>query len=143
MFKCGGILSDKWLDQAAPEIYSENNHMTPSQRKYLETILNWGTWQDFQALLHQLSSMAKTHGISLTNVATRWVLQQPSVGAVIVGTRLGVSDRTEENITVFSFRLSEVEMGKLNDAALGTNREKLEKVVAKLGDCGNEYRAMH
>lgn len=117
--------------------------MTPSQRKYLDTILNWGSWSDFQELLQQLASLAEAHGVSLTNVATQWVLQQPAVGAVIVGTRLGVSDRVGENTAVFGFQLSEKEITKINDAALGVNKEKLASVFTRLGDCGNEYRAMH
>jgi diketogulonate reductase-like aldo/keto reductase len=71
------------------------------------------------------------------------VLQQPAVGAVIVGTRLGVSDHVSDNTAVFGFRLEEEEMAVLDAAALGAGREKLRRVFEMLGDCGNEYRAMH
>lgn len=108
---------------------------------------NWGTWSDFQILLETLSSVAKKHGpeISLTNVATRWVLQQSAVGAVIVGTRLGVSSHALDNLNVFKLQLDEEDMGAINKVALGDapGWEKAKAVFDKLGDCGNEYRAMH
>lgn len=108
---------------------------------------NWGTWVDFQDLLETLSSIAKRHGseISLTNVATRWVLQQSAVGAVIVGTRLGVSSHASDNVNVFKFQLDEEDMMAINKVALGDapGRERAKAVFDKLGDCGNEYRAMH
>jgi diketogulonate reductase-like aldo/keto reductase len=71
------------------------------------------------------------------------VLQQPAVGAVIVGTRLGVSDHVSDNTAVFGFCLEEEEMAVLDAAALGVGQEKLRKVFEMLGDCGNEYKAMH
>lgn len=108
---------------------------------------NWGTWSEFQALLETLSSIAKKHGpeISLTNVATRWVLQQSAVGAVIVGTRLGVSGHASDNLNVFKFQLDEGDMAVINKVALGDapGWGKTKAVFDKLGDCGNEYRAMH
>lgn len=111
--------------------------------QYFDMINTWGTWSEFQSLLATLSTTAHAHGVSLTNVATRWVLQQQAVGAVIVGTRLGVVEHAEENLCVFSFELSEEEMGKINKIALGENGAKSVAVMEKLGDCGNEYRAMH
>lgn len=106
-------------------------------------IRNWGTWSEFQALLGVLSSLAEKYNVTLTNVATRWVLQQPSVGAVIVGTRLGVSAHGNENLKVFSFALEDADLQAINNAALGPSGEKSLAVLQKLGDCGNEYRSMH
>lgn len=108
---------------------------------------NWGTWSDFQILLETLASVAKKHGpeVSLTNVATRWVLQQPAVGAVIVGTRLGVSSHASDNLHVFQIHLDGEDMAAINNVALGhaPRRAKAKAIFDKLGDCGNEYRAMH
>lgn len=103
----------------------------------------WGDWEEFQRLLEVLSSMAHKYGVSLTNIATRWVLQQPAVGAVIVGTRLGVSAHGEENSRVFDFELDEFDMKSIDAVALGVDLGKASAVYAQLGDCGNEYRAMH
>lgn len=52
----------------------------------------WGGWELFQTLLTTLREIADRHTqntdietVSIANVATRWVLDQPAVGAVIVG----------------------------------------------------------
>jgi len=46
----------------------------------------WGDWTLFQELLAVLRSIGNRHGgVSIANVATRWVLDQPAVGAVIIG----------------------------------------------------------
>ncbi|KAK2610551.1 hypothetical protein N8I77_003971 [Diaporthe amygdali] len=107
--------------------------------------LTWGGWPEFQTLLETLSSMAERQGegISLTNIASRWVLQQPNVGAVIVGNRLGVSSHADENLNIFKFKLEDNDMAAINKVALGDDRYKMKAVFEKLGDCGNEYRAMH
>lgn len=90
-----------------------------------------------------LDGIASSHGVTLTNIATRWVLQQPHVGAVIVGTRLGVSTHGNDNLCVFDFELSEAEVAAINCIALGERKERSRALFEKLGDCGNEYRAMH
>ncbi|KAI1134105.1 aldo/keto reductase [Hypoxylon sp. FL0543] len=140
---CGGFLSERWLRQPAPEVYGESNKLTPSQRKYHDMIRTWGTWSEFQTLLERLSTIAAKHGVDIANVATRWVLQQPAVGAVIVGTALGVSDHVDDNLRVFRFELSDGDISSINAIALGPSREKVQAVYEKLGDCGNEYRKMH
>lgn len=108
-------------------------------------VQTWGKWPEFQAVLEALSSVARKYGegISLTNVASRWVLQQPAVGAVIVGSRLGVSSHALENLNVFRFKLDEDDMAAIDRVALGEGGHKTRAVFEKLGDCGNEYRAMH
>jgi len=46
----------------------------------------WGTWTLFQSLLRTLRAIGDRHGgLSIANIATRWVLDHPFVGAVIVG----------------------------------------------------------
>ena len=104
-------------------------------------IETWGSWTEFRELLAVLSGVARKHGVSLTNVATRWVLQQPAVGAVIVGTRLGVSDHIDENTRVFSFELDAGDMARVDGAALGQRRSRTDVVYEALGDCGHEYRS--
>ncbi|KAG8170064.1 hypothetical protein KVR01_000809 [Diaporthe batatas] len=142
---CGGFISSQWLGQPTPELYSETRPLTPSQRKYLGMVQIWGSWHEFQALLQTLSSVARKHGkgISLTNIAARWVLQQPAVGAVIIGTKLGVSNHAVENLNVFKFRLDKEDMAIIDMASLGKSGQKTKAVFQSLGDCGNEYRAMH
>ena len=48
----------------------------------------WGSWSLFQMLLSVLRSIAdKYEGMSIANIATRWVLDHSFVGAVIIGMR--------------------------------------------------------
>ncbi|KAI0536077.1 putative aryl-alcohol dehydrogenase [Xylaria digitata] len=140
---CGGFLSSCWLDQNLPEMYSASSHLTPSQRKYLGMICDWGSWDDFQRLLHKLSAVAEKHRVTLTNVAIRWVLQKPQVGAVIVGTRLGVTTHHQDNLAVFNFRLDDEDMKVIDKISLGDKNERTLALFESLGDCGNEYRKMH
>ena len=45
------------------------------------------------------------HGVSLTNVATRFVMEQPGVAAVIVGARLGERAHIDDNARLCAFAL--------------------------------------
>ncbi|KAJ6532895.1 Aldo keto reductase [Mycena vulgaris] len=82
---CGGFLSDKWIGEPEPDPYSGT--LNPSQRKYLDIIVKaWGDWALFQDLLSVLRSIGDRHSsASVSNIATRWVLDHPVVGAVIIG----------------------------------------------------------
>src|SRR5262245_5947560 len=55
--------------------------------QYLDMILKaWGHWDLFQELLAVLRLIGDRHGgLSIANIATRWVLDHPVVGAVIIG----------------------------------------------------------
>jgi len=134
---CGGFLSDQWLDCPEPDLYSSN--LTPSQRKYLDMILKaWGDWQLFQSLLAVLRQIGDRHGgVSIANVATRWVLDHAFVGAVLIGARLGLSDHTDDNLRVFTFSLEEEDMAAI-DAIL--EKSNGSRMIFTIGDCGAEYR---
>lgn len=70
---------------------------TYTRSQYLDIILNaWGGWELFQHLLSTLRDIADRHSVnddvaSIANIATRWVLDQPAVGSVIVG-KFAISD---------------------------------------------------
>ncbi|KAI0665515.1 Aldo/keto reductase [Trametes maxima] len=134
---CGGLLTDNWLGKSEPELYSSG--LNPSQRKYLDVILKaWGTWELFQALLRTLRDIADRHaGASIANVAVRWVLEHPFVGAVIIGARLGLTDYAEDNNRVFSFALTERDKTEI-EAIL--RQSKSASMIMTIGDCGAEYR---
>jgi len=134
---CGGFLADEWLGQSEPEAYQPS--MTPSQRKYLDMILKvWGDWSLFQTLLATLRSIGDRHeGVSIANVATRWVLNHRFVGAVLVGSRLGISEHTEDNKRTFSFQLTAQDVQEI-EAVL--DRSNGRKLITTIGDCGAEYR---
>jgi len=133
---CGGFLSDRWLGRPEPDLYGQ---LTPSQRKYLDMILKaWGTWELFQSLLTVLRAVGDRHGrVSIANVATRWVLDHPFVGAVIIGARLGLSEHPVDNKRVFGFRLTEQDNLDI-EAVL--DRSNGRRIITSIGDCGAEYR---
>ncbi|KAL1680306.1 NADP-dependent oxidoreductase domain-containing protein [Schizophyllum commune] len=137
---CGGFLSDRWLGKPAPDVYSETLGLTPSQRKYYDMISTWGSWEELQALLKALRRIADKYNVSTSNVATRWVLDHDEVGAVIVGTRLGVSSNVSDNMHVFSFSLSDEDKAAI---AAVNPPEKAKALFDRIGDCGGEYRKMH
>ena len=57
--------------------------------------------------------------MSLANVATRWVLQQQAVAAVIVGARLGEREHRDDNLRLFSFALDAEDLAALEEAFAG------------------------
>jgi len=95
-------------------------------------IEEWGGWKLFQELLQTLDTISKKHNFSIANVATRYILDKPQVGGVILGVRLGLSSRIEDNKRVFALNLDD------------TDRLEIERVAKKgrllHGDCGDEYR---
>lgn len=133
---CGGFLSDKWLDQPEPDLYA--GELTPSQRKYLDVIVRaWGTWALFQSLLAVLRVIGSRHGRSIANIATRWVLDHPFVGAVIIGARLGISEHQDDNLQIFGFSLSEADNRDIESVLAQSNGRQM---ITTIGDCGAEYR---
>jgi len=134
---CGNFLTDRWLNVAQPDLYS--GQLTPSQRKYLDMILKaWGDWELFQSLLAVLRSIGDRHGgLSIANVATRWVLDHPCVGAVIIGARLGLSEHPTDNQKVFGFTLSEEDRSAIE---VVLDRSNGRRMITSIGDCGAEYR---
>lgn len=125
----GGFLTSKWLNQPEPAL---DEKLTWSQMKYKRFIDVAGGWQHFQKLLTVLNNIAVTHQVSIPNVATQFMLEQPAVAAVIIGARLGESSHRESNLKLFNFKL--------------TDRDKADilKVLGASspipGDCGDEYR---
>ena len=55
--------------------------------KYRLIIDEFGGWARFQRLLAAVHLVARKHGTTVGAVAIAWVLEQPSVAAVIVGAR--------------------------------------------------------
>jgi enamine deaminase RidA (YjgF/YER057c/UK114 family) len=100
--------------------------------KYLRFIDAIGGWDVFQRILAALAGIAHKHGVSIANVATRWVLDQPAVAAVIVGARLGEREHRADNLRAFGFSLDDADRDAIARASAGTKR------IA--GDCGDEYR---
>ncbi|MGE3509378.1 MAG: aldo/keto reductase, partial [Vicinamibacterales bacterium] len=89
---CGGLLSERFLGQPEPR---PSALATVSLRKYKQMVDAWGGWPLFQVLLAALQVIGRRHGVGITTVAVRWVLDRPAVAGAILGRRLGVSDHRE------------------------------------------------
>ena len=78
----GGFLSERWLGAKPPQA-PDNRSLV----KYRLMIEEAGGWALFQELLAALKQIAERHDTSIASVASRWVLDQPQVAAVIIGAR--------------------------------------------------------
>lgn len=54
-----------------------------------------------------------------------------------VGTRLGITDHTEDNFKVFQLRLTDQDRAVIEDVLDRSNGRRL---ITAIGDCGAEYR---
>lgn len=79
----GGLLSSRYVGAPEPTPPYETRSLT----KYKLIVEEFGGWNLFQSLLQTLSAIGGRHDVSLSAVATRYVLEKPSVAAVIVGAR--------------------------------------------------------
>lgn len=124
---CGGFLSERWLGRDAPNDISDWSKM--KYKRFIDTV---GGWQPFQAILSAAYEIGQKHGVSLSNVATRWVLEQSGVAGTIIGARLGEAEHMADNARLFSFALDAEDHARLAEAFSGTRPVP--------GDCGDEYR---
>ena len=125
----GGFLTDRWLDKPEPDMASLE---TWSHMKYKRYIDEAGGWVAFQQLLQALRKIADQHDVSIANIASRYILEQPTVGGVIIGARLGENEHIRDNLKLLNF-----EIGDDSGAAL---QLAVDKMVTIPGDCGDEYR---
>ena len=125
----GGFLTERWLGKKEPDWADLD---TWSQMKYRRFIDAAGGWEVFQALLETINQVARKHGVSMANVASRYILEEPAVGGVIIGARLGKSEHIQDNLRLFQFSLDVDSRSVLDDA--------LADLQPIPGDCGDEYR---
>jgi len=125
----GGLLGERWLGRPEPAASDIADWSKMKYKRFVDAI---GGWSALQAILTAAAQVAKKHGVSIANVATRWVLEQPAVAAVIVGARLGEREHRADNLRLFSFALDDADRAILDRALATTTRIP--------GDCGDEYR---
>lgn len=111
----GGFLTDHWLGKPDPGFDFENRSLI----KYRLIIEEFGPWARFQELLSVLKAIGDRHGVSLSAVATRWVLDQPGVAAAIVGARY--ARHLPKTLEVFEFTLSDADRAEI-DAVLSASQ---------------------
>lgn len=125
----GGFLSEKWLNKPEPDATAL---ATWSEMKYKRFIDASGGWTSFQQVLSVLKDIAASHKTSVASVASRYILDQPAVAAVIVGARLGISQHVTDTLSLFRLQLKAAEKQAIKSA--------IEKLKPIHGDCGDEYR---
>lgn len=125
----GGFLTERWLGR--PEL-ALSEAETYSQMKYRRFIDAAGGWDVFQRILRAMHDVASRLGVSMANVATRFILEQPAVGGVIIGARLGQSEHIQDTLRLFDMAWDAEAMERLQAALEG--KETIP------GDCGDEYR---
>ena len=124
----GGLLTDRFMGLEEPAELT-----TWSEMKYKRFLDVAGSWAPLQELLRTLAGVAEKHGVSIANVASRYVLEQPAVAGVVIGARLGEREHIGDNLRLFAFTLDEDDLKQI-DTALGA-------FAPIPGDCGDEYRS--
>ena len=125
----GGWLTDRWLGAPEPDW---ERLPTWSMMKYGRFLRIAGGWSALQRVLKASAAVAARHGVSIANVASRFILDQPGVAGIIIGARLGERDHIADTLRLFSLILTD------------EDREEIRTALATLqsipGDCGDEYR---
>ncbi|WP_410217156.1 aldo/keto reductase [Paracoccus sp. (in: a-proteobacteria)] len=124
---CGGFISERWRGQPEPVEIPDWSRM-----KYKRFIDAAGGWELFQELLSAVHEIGQKHGVSLSNVASRWVLDTPSVAATIIGARITEAEHRADNLRIFDFALDADDHARLNAV--------FSRMTMVPGDCGDEYR---
>ncbi len=127
----GGFLTEHWLGAPEP---AEADLTTWSLMKYKRFIDVAGGWAAYQQVLVAADRVAQRLGVAIANVATRYALEQPAVGAVIVGARLGQRSHVDETAKLFDVALDAESKAELDEA--------LSRLRPIPGDCGDEYRRL-
>jgi aryl-alcohol dehydrogenase-like predicted oxidoreductase/enamine deaminase RidA (YjgF/YER057c/UK114 family) len=125
----GGFLTERWLGKPAPDVNALENWSLMKYRRFIDAA---GGWDVFQDLLRTVDRVAQKHGVSVANVACRYILEEPAVGGIIVGARLGEREHIEDNLRLFQFTLDEASRAEIAEA--------LARFQPIPGDCGDEYR---
>lgn len=103
----GGFLTESWLGAPDPGFRFDNRSLV----KYRLVIDEFGPWALFQELLAALKTVGDRHGVSLSSVATAWVLDQPQVAAAIVGARY--ARHLPKTLQVFDVTLTDRDRGEI------------------------------
>ena len=107
----GGFLSHEYLGAEPPQ------RMNRSLQKYRLVIEDIGGWQILQQLLEMLAGIAAKHDTTIAAIAARWVLDQPGVAAIILGT--GNRSRATEKLALSQLQLDDEDREKIS-AHIGT-----------------------
>nr|XP_020474025.1 uncharacterized oxidoreductase At1g06690, chloroplastic-like [Monopterus albus] len=135
----GGLLTERYLGKAEPN--SKAELYTASLSSYKEMIDTWGGWSLFQDLLATLEAVARRHNCPMACVATRYVLDRPAVGGVIVGCRLGVANAGQHIGDSLHSCSPDLKLTAEDLAAIKAVTQRSRDLMVWIGDCGDEYRS--
>ncbi|XP_068997403.1 uncharacterized protein [Embiotoca jacksoni] len=135
----GSLLSERYLGKAEPN--SRADLYTASLSKYKNMIDAWGGWSLFQDLLVALETVAKRHDCSMASVATRYVLDRPAVGGVIIGCRFGVAGAGQHISDSLLSCSPGLRLTAEDLAAIEAVTRRSRDLMVLMGDCGDEYRS--
>tara|TARA_Y100001970_G_scaffold27267_1_gene33196 strand:- start:2398 stop:3849 length:1452 start_codon:yes stop_codon:yes gene_type:complete len=125
----GGFLTNKWLNKNEPK---PENLKTWSEMKYKRFIGESGGWDAYQNLLNVLNQIAQNNDVSIANICSRYILENPLVAGIIIGARLGENNHIKDNLNILKTKISKEEINLIRDA-----QKELNPIP---GDCGDEYR---
>ena len=126
----GGFLTERWLGQPEP---SYDQLTTWSQMKYKRFIDAAGGWAPYQNLLQTVKYIAEKHNVSVANISSCYILENPAVAAVIIGARLGESEHITDNKHMVKIVLDQADISAIKKA-----QDQLQLIP---GGCGDEYQA--
>ncbi len=125
----GGFLTNKWLNKNEPK---PENLKTWSEMKYKRFIDESGGWDAYQNLLNVVNQIAQNNDVSIANICSRYILENPLVAGIIIGARLGENNHIKDNLNILKTKISKEEINLIRDA-----QKELNLIP---GDCGDEYR---
>ena len=125
----GGWLTEAWLGAPEPDW---QRLPTWSLMKYGRFLRIAGGWSALQYVLKATAAVAARHHVSMANVASRFILDQPGVAGVIIGARLGERQHIDDTLRLFSLALTDDDRREIRSA--------LDTLQPIPGDCGDEYR---
>ena len=125
----GGFLTNKWLNKNEPK---PEDLKTWSEMKYKRFIDESGGWDAYQNLLNVVNQIAQNNDVSIANICSRYILDNPLVAGIIIGARLGQNNHIEDNLNILKTKISKEEINLIRDA---------QKILNPIpGGCGDEYR---
>lgn len=118
----GGLLSTKYLGASELKPPFENRSLI----KYKLIIDDAGGWDYFQNLLNVLNAIANKHNVSITNAATKYILDKPNVAGIVIGARN--ANNLEDTMRTFTFEFDK------------EDRETINKILSQAnGPVGDTY----
>ena len=99
----GGFLTNKWLNKNEPK---PEDLKTWSEMKYKRFIDESGGWDAYQNLLNVVNQIAQNNDVSIANICSRYILDNPLVAGIIIGARLGQNNHIEDNLNILKTKIS-------------------------------------